>query len=51
MTHVELEPEHLRQLLEKEGILDAWMNDAGIGFLFDLARAKQIDAASHGPHL
>ncbi len=46
VTHVELEPEHLRQLLEKEGILDAWMNDAGIGFLFDLARAKQIDAPS-----
>lgn len=46
VTQVELEPEHLRQLLEKEGILDAWMNDAGIEFLFDLARAKQIDAPS-----
>jgi long-chain acyl-CoA synthetase len=46
VTHVELEPEHLRELLEKEGILDAWMNDAGIEFLFDLARAKQIDAPS-----
>ncbi len=46
VTEVQLEPEHLRQLLEKEGILDAWMNDAGIEFLFDLARAKQIDAPS-----
>ncbi len=46
VTQVQLEPEHLRQLLEKEGILDAWMNDAGIGFLFELARAKQIDAPS-----
>ena len=46
VTQVQLEPEHLRQLLEKEGILDAWMNDAGIGFLFELARSKQIDAPS-----
>ena len=46
VTQVQLEPEHLRELLEKEGILDAWMNDAGIGFLFDLARVKQIDAPS-----
>ncbi len=41
-----MEPEHLRQLLEKEDILDAWINDAGIGFLFELARAKQIDTPS-----
>ncbi|HXF64178.1 MAG TPA: AMP-binding protein [Caldilineaceae bacterium] len=46
VTQVQLEPEHLRQLLEKEDILDAWVNDAGIGFLFELARAKQIDAPS-----
>ena len=46
VTQVQLEPELLRQLLEKEGILDAWMNDAGIGFLLELARAKQIDAPS-----
>jgi long-chain acyl-CoA synthetase len=46
VTQVQLEPEHLRQLLEKEDILDAWINDAGIGFLFDLARAKEIDAPS-----
>jgi DNA integrity scanning protein DisA with diadenylate cyclase activity len=32
--------------LEKEKILDAWMTDAGIEFLFTLARDKQIDAPS-----
>jgi hypothetical protein len=46
VTKVQLEPEQLRQLLEKEDILDAWLNDAGIGFLIELARAKQIDAPS-----
>ena len=33
----------MRDLLEKESILDAWLADAGIQFLFDLARTKQID--------
>ncbi|UCC88866.1 MAG: AMP-binding protein [Anaerolineales bacterium] len=46
VTQVQVEPEHLRELLEKQDILDAWMEDAGIGFLFDLARAKGIDATS-----
>lgn len=46
VTQVELEPEHLRELLEKQDILDAWIKDAGIGFLFDLAREKQIDITS-----
>ncbi|MDM8527287.1 AMP-binding protein [Anaerolineales bacterium HSG24] len=47
--HVEqifIEPERLRHLIEKECILDAWMKDAGIEFLFQLARQKQIDAPS-----
>jgi hypothetical protein len=46
VTQVSIDPEHLRQLVEKEGILDAWMNDAGIEFLLELARRKQIDAPS-----
>mgnify|MGYP001826634232 CR=1 FL=1 len=46
VTQVQIEPEQLRDLLEKQDILDAWMEDAGIGFLFDLARAKRIDAPS-----
>lgn len=46
VTQVQVDPEHLRELLEKENILDAWMTDAGIEFLFDLARARQIDAPS-----
>jgi len=46
VTQVQIDPEHLRELLEKENILDAWMTDAGIEFLFDLARARQIDAPS-----
>ena len=46
VTQVQIEPEQLRELLEKQDILDAWMEDAGIGFLFDLARAKGIDASS-----
>jgi DNA integrity scanning protein DisA with diadenylate cyclase activity len=46
VTIVHVEPERLRELLEKEGILDAWMADAGIEFLFDLARDKHIDAPS-----
>ncbi len=44
VSQVEVEPERLRELLEKEKILDAWMADAGIEFLFELARAKEIDA-------
>ena len=43
---VQLDLEELHELLEKQDILDAWMQDAGIGFLFDLAREKQIDAPS-----
>jgi long-chain acyl-CoA synthetase len=46
VTQVEVDPERLRELLEKESILDAWMADAGIEFLFELARDKQIDAPS-----
>lgn len=46
VTSVQIEPEQLRGLLEKQDILDAWMQDAGIGFLVDLARAKQIDGPS-----
>ena len=46
VTQVQIEPEQLRELLEKQDILDAWMEDAGIGFLFDLARAKRIDGPS-----
>ena len=46
VTQVQLEPEHLRELLEKQDILDAWIKDAGIGFLFDLARTKDIDITS-----
>jgi DNA integrity scanning protein DisA with diadenylate cyclase activity len=46
VTQVQLHPEQLRELLEKQDILDAWMKDAGIEFLFDLAMSKQIDAPS-----
>lgn len=46
ITQLQLAPERLRQLLEKENILDAWLADAGIEFLFQLARQKQIDAIS-----
>ncbi len=46
VTEVQVNPERLRELLEKESILDAWLTDAGIQFLFDLAREKQIDAPS-----
>jgi long-chain acyl-CoA synthetase len=46
VDQVQVEPEQLRELLEKQDILDAWMEDAGIGFLFDLARTKRIDATS-----
>lgn len=46
ITQVEVGPERLRELLEKESILDAWTGDAGIGFLFDLARSQRIDAPS-----
>ena len=44
VTQVQVSPERMRDLLEKENILDAWMADAGIQFLFDLANTKQIDA-------
>ena len=46
VSEVHVEPERLRELLEKENILDAWMGDAGIEFLFDLAGEKQIDKPS-----
>lgn len=46
ISQVQVEPERLRELLEKERILDAWMEDAGIQFLFDLAQTRQIDAPS-----
>jgi len=46
VTQVQVDPAHLRGLLEKESILDAWMSDAGIEFLFDLARVRKIDAPS-----
>ncbi len=46
ISRVKVPPERLRELLEKESILDAWLADAGIEFLFDLARSKQIDAPS-----
>ncbi|MCB0209978.1 MAG: AMP-binding protein [Anaerolineae bacterium] len=46
ISQVQIEPERLRELLEKERILDAWMADAGIGFLFEIAQMRQIDAPS-----
>lgn len=46
VSRVQVEPERLRALLEKESILYAWLADAGIEFLFELARHKQIDAPS-----
>ena len=46
VSQVQIEPERLRGLLEKGKILDAWMADAGIEFLFELARDKQIDGPS-----
>ncbi len=46
ITEVEVNPERMRELLAKESLLDAWMADAGIEFLFDLARQKEIDAPS-----
>ena len=46
VTQVQVNPERLRELMEKESILDAWMTDAGIEFLFELAREKHIDIPS-----
>jgi long-chain acyl-CoA synthetase len=46
LSQVEVEPEELRALVEKRDILDAWIQDAGIGFLLDLARDKQINGPS-----
>ena len=46
VTQVEVTPERMRDLLEKENILDAWIADAGIEFLLELAEQKQIDAPS-----
>ena len=46
VTHLQVSPERMQDLLEKESILNAWMADAGIRFLFELAAAKQIDTPS-----
>ncbi len=46
VSRVHVKPERLRELLEKEKIIDAWIADAGIEFLFDLAEEKQIDPPS-----
>ncbi|MEM8930854.1 MAG: diadenylate cyclase, partial [Acidobacteriota bacterium] len=46
ITQVQVGPERLRELLEKEAILDAWTSDAGVGFLLELAREHGIDAPS-----
>lgn len=46
ITQVTVGPERLRELLEKESILDAWTADAGIDFLFDIAREHGIDTPS-----
>ncbi|MCG8458197.1 MAG: AMP-binding protein [Holophagales bacterium] len=46
ITQVQVGPERLRELLEKEAILDAWTTDAGIGFLLDLAREHDIETPS-----
>ncbi len=46
ITEVQVGPERLRELLEKESILDAWTADAGIGFLLSLARQHRIDTPS-----
>ena len=46
VTQVRLEPEQLRELFEKQDILDAWLADAGIGFLFEVARAQAIHPPS-----
>ncbi len=46
VTQVQLEPEQLQELFEKQDILDAWMADAGIGFLFDVARLQRIHPPS-----
>jgi long-chain acyl-CoA synthetase len=45
-SQIQLDLEELRELLEKQDLLDAWLEDAGIGFLFDLAGDKQIDLPS-----
>ncbi len=45
-SQIQLDLEEVRELLEKQDLLDAWLDDAGIGFLFDLARNKQIDVPS-----
>ncbi len=46
IDQVEVSPERMRDLLEKESILDAWIADAGIEFLIRMAERKQIDAPS-----
>lgn len=46
VTQVQLDPEQLRELFEKQDILDAWMADAGIGFLFEIAREQRIHPPS-----
>ncbi len=46
VTQVQLAPDQLQELFEKQDILDAWMADAGIGFLFDVARLQHIHPPS-----
>jgi long-chain acyl-CoA synthetase len=46
VTHIPLKLDELRELYEKQDILDAWLEDAGIGFLFDLARDQGIHPSS-----
>jgi DNA integrity scanning protein DisA with diadenylate cyclase activity len=46
VTQITVDPERLRELVENERVLQAWKNDLGIDFLFDLAADKQIDALS-----
>ncbi len=46
VSSVHVSPQRMRELLEKEDILDAWLADAGIGFLFGFARQMQIDKPS-----
>ncbi|MEM1182576.1 MAG: diadenylate cyclase, partial [Acidobacteriota bacterium] len=46
ITQVTVSPERLRELLEKESVLNAWTADAGIDFLFDIARNHGIDTPS-----
>ena len=46
VTQITVDPGRLRELVENERVLQAWKEDLGIDFLFDLALDKQIDALS-----